>query len=180
MAYKVLLFLKRGIMKEIGEKLKNSRESIGITIDEAATDLKVKKEILEAIESGDKGPFKDVFYLKDLLKNYSKYLGLDYDQIVEEFNEYLFDFTSKISIDDIKKAEKEQKIKEKNIKEVKISSPYTQEKSQEKKIPTFLIVCGALVLALIVIYIIVAILANRNDEVSNMITSRGVVVNELA
>ena len=83
-------------MKEIGEKLKSSRESIGVNIEEAATDLKVKKEILEAIESGDKEPFKDIFYLKELLKNYSKYLGLNYDEIVEEFNEYLFDFTSKI------------------------------------------------------------------------------------
>ena len=26
------------------------------------------------------------------IKNYSKYLGLDYDEMVEEFNEYLFDF----------------------------------------------------------------------------------------
>ena len=70
-------------MKEIGEKLKSSRESIGVTIEEVATDLKVKKEILEAIENGDKEPFKDIFYLKDLLKNYSKYLGLDYDKIVD-------------------------------------------------------------------------------------------------
>ena len=39
-----------------------------------------------------------------------KYLGLDDDLILDEFNEYLFDFTSKISIDDIKKAEKESNI----------------------------------------------------------------------
>ena len=167
-------------MKEIGEKLKSSREAIGVTIEEAATDLKVKKEILEAIETGDREPFKDIFYLKDLLKNYSKYLGLDYDEIVEEFNEYLFDFTSKISIDDIKKAEKEQKIKEKNIKEVKISSPYTQEKSQEKQIPLFLVVAGILVLILILVYVFIAVFINKNDEVSNTIASKEIVVNEFA
>ena len=100
-------------MKEIGEKLKGARDAMGITIEEAAIDLKVKKEILEAIETGDKEPFKDIFYLKELLKNYSKYLGLDYDEIVEEFNEYLFDFTSKISIDDIKKLKKNKKKKKK-------------------------------------------------------------------
>ena len=167
-------------MKEIGEKLKTSRESIGVTIEEAATDLKVKKEILEAIENGNKEPFKDIFYLKELLKNYSKYLGLDYDEIVEEFNEYLFDFTSKISIDDIKKAEKEQKIKDKKIKEVKISSPYTQEKSQEKEIPLFLIVAGILVLLLILVYVFVAVFIKKGDEVSNTIAKEGIVVNELA
>ena len=164
-------------MKEIGEKLRVSRESIGVTIDEAATDLKVKKEILEAIETGNKEPFKDIFYLKELLKNYSKYLGLDYDEIVEEFNEYLFDFTSKISIDDIKKAEKEQKIKEKNIKEVKISSPYTQEKS----VPMFLIIGGVIVLVLIIAYVIIALFVKKDNEVSNTIAiSEGVVTNELA
>ena len=168
-------------MKEIGDKLKSSRESIGVTIEEAATDLKVKKEILEAIEEGNKEPFKDIFYLKELLKNYSKYLGLDYDEIVEEFNEYLFDFTSKISIDDIKKAEKEQKIKEKNIKEVKISSPYTQEKSQEKSVPMFLIIGGVVVLVLIIAYVIIALFVNKDKEVSNTIgVNERVVVNELA
>lgn len=167
-------------MKEIGEKLKSSRESIGVTIEEVATDLKVKKEILEAIENGDKEPFKDIFYLKDLLKNYSKYLGLDYDKIVEEFNEYLFDFTSKISIDDIKKAEKEQKIKEKKIKEVKISSPYTQEKAQQVNIPKFLIVGGILILVLILVYLFIVLVVKKDNEVSNTIASKGVVVNELA
>ncbi len=166
-------------MKEIGEKLKGARDAMGITIEEAATDLKVKKEILEAIETGDKEPFKDIFYLKELLKNYSKYLGLDYDEIVEEFNEYLFDFTSKISIDDIKKAEKEQKEKEKNIKPVKIASPYTQEKSQQKNVPLFLIIGGIFVLLLIIGYVIVTLVFKKDDEVTNRIVSEGVVVNEL-
>ena len=166
-------------MKEIGEELKSTRESVGITIEEAAEDLKVKKEILESIENGDREPFKDIFYLKELLKNYSKYLGLDYDEIVEEFNEYLFDFTSKISIDDIKKAEKEQKEKDKDIKPVKISSPYTQEKSQEKRIPKFLIIGGIVVLVLIIIYLLITLVKDDN-EVSNTIASKGVVINELA
>ena len=166
-------------MKEIGEKLKGARDAMGITIEEAAIDLKVKKEILEAIETGDKEPFKDIFYLKELLKNYSKYLGLDYDEIVEEFNEYLFDFTSKISIDDIKKAEKEQKEKEKNIKPVKIASPYTQEKSQQKNVPLFLIIGGIFVLLLIIGYVIVTLVFKKDDEVTNRIVSEGVVVNEL-
>ena len=93
-------------MKEIGEKLKEAREAMGITIEEAATDLKIRASQVESIEDGDKDAFKDIFYLKMFIKNYSKYLGLDYDKMVEEFNEYLFDFTSKISIDDIRKAEK--------------------------------------------------------------------------
>ena len=81
-------------MKEIGEKLKEARESMGITIDEAASDLKIRASQVESIEDGDKDAFKDIFYLKMFIKNYSKYLGLDQEELVEEFNEYLFDYIS--------------------------------------------------------------------------------------
>ncbi len=167
-------------MKEIGEKLKEARESMGITIDEASEDLKLRPSQIEAIEQGDKDAFKDIFYLKMFIKNYSKYLGLDYDEMVEEFNEYLFDFTSKISIDDIKKAEKEQRKKEKKLKTVKISSPYTVEKQQQKKIPKFLIIGGIVLFAIIVIYIIILLLTKDDDEISNTIVMGGINIDELA
>ena len=109
-------------MKEIGEKLKETRESMGISIEEASEDLKVKPNQLIDIEEGNKEAFKDVHYLKYFIRDYSKYLGLDYEAMVEEFNEFVFDYTSKISIDDIKKATN--KNKEKN-KVKKIVSPYT-------------------------------------------------------
>ncbi len=164
-------------MKEIGEKLKETRESMGITIEEAAQDLKMRASQLENIESGNKEAFKDVFYLKMFIKNYSKYLGLDYEEMIEEFNEYLFDFTSKISIDDIKKAEKEQRKKAKKIKTVKISSPYTSEKKQQKTIPKFLIISGILLLIVIVVYMVVLLVIKDDDEVSNTIVSNEGVIN---
>ena len=168
-------------MKEIGEKLKETRESMGITIEEAAQDLKLRPSQIENIEEGNKDAFKDIFYLKMFIKNYSKYLGLDYDEMVEEFNEYLFDFTSKISIEDIKKAEREQKKKEKKIKTVKISSPYTIEKKQEKKVPKFLVVFGIIILVIILIYLIVVLFIKDDDEVSNTIVfSEGVEPHEFA
>ena len=56
-------------MKEIGEALKEQRESIGITIEEAALDLKLKESQIEAIENGDKDAFPDVFYLKYFIRD---------------------------------------------------------------------------------------------------------------
>lgn len=156
-------------MKEIGEKLKEARESMGITIEEAAEDLKIRSSQIQDIEEGNKDSFKDVFYLKMFIKNYSKYLGLDYDEMVEEFNEYLFDFTSKISIEDIKKAEKAHKKKEKNIKTVKIASPYTMEKSQEQEIPRFLIIGGVIVFIILIIYVIILFATKDTKEVSDTI-----------
>ena len=167
-------------MKEIGEKLREARESMGITIEEAATDLKLRPSQLENIEEGNREAFKDVFYLKMFIKNYSKYLGLDYDEMVEEFNEYLFDFTSKISIEDIKKAEKEQRKKEKKLKTVKIASPYTVEKQQQKIIPRFLIIGGIVLVAVIIIYVVVLLVTKEDEEVSNTILMEGVDVHEFA
>lgn len=167
-------------MKEIGEKLKETRESMGITIEEAATDLKLRPSQIENIEEGNKGAFKDVFYLKMFIKNYSKYLGLDYDEMVEEFNEYLFDFTSKISIEDIKKAEREQRKKEKKLKTVKIASPYTIEKKQQRTIPRFLIVGGIVLIIIIIIYIAVLLLTKDDEEISNTIVMEGVEIHEFA
>ena len=86
-------------MKEIGEKLKETRESIGISVEEAAEDLKMRPSQLEEVEAGNMNAFKDVFSLKYFIRDYSKYLGLNYENMVDEFNEYLFDYTSKLSLD---------------------------------------------------------------------------------
>ena len=110
-------------MKEIGELLKETREGSGVTLEEASNDLEIKALILENIEDGNIGCFKDIFILKEYIYNYAKYLGLEPEKIIDEFNEYLFEYTSKIPLEDIEKAMKEQQKEE--TEEVKIVSPYT-------------------------------------------------------
>lgn len=124
-------------MKEIGEKLKQTRESVGIPIEEAAEDLKLRVSQIENIEEGKIEAFKDIFFLKYFIRDYAKYLGLDHEELVDEFNEYLFDYTSKISIDDIKKAkQKADKKNKKNKSDMgKIISPYTIAKNNRIKLP---------------------------------------------
>ena len=167
-------------MKEIGEKLKETRESMEISIDEVAQDLKIRPSQIEKMEEGNREAFKDVFYLKMFIKNYAKYLGLDEDEIIEEFNDYLFDFTSKINIDDIKRAEKDKLKKEKKIKTVKISSPYTVMKNQQRNIPRFLIIGGIVVFIIIIVYIIILLTSKNGNEVTNTIMMGGTDINELA
>ena len=149
------LFIDKGRcnVKEIGIKLKETRESMGISIDEAASDLKVKEIQIENIEQGNMDAFKDVFYLKYFIRDYSKYLGLDYEDMVDEFNEYLFDYTSKISIEDIKQAKNKDKKKK---EEKRIMSPYTLEyKRKTIKLNVLIIVIAILlVLTLIIMFIV--------------------------
>ena len=158
-------------MKEIGETLKNAREEMGVSIEEAATDLKLKKSQLEDIEAGNIDAFKDVFYMKYFIRDYAKYLGLNYENMVDEFNEYLFDYTSKISIDDIRKAKKKAKKKKVDIEERKIASPYTIEKENKLNIPLIVLYILLLILIFIVSNLIFRSLDNKEyKEYKNVST----------
>ncbi|MDE6284868.1 MAG: helix-turn-helix domain-containing protein [Bacilli bacterium] len=112
-------------MNEIGEILHLARESSGVSLQEASKDLSIKVEILENIEDGRTGAFKDIFELKGHISSYAKYLGLDANELIDEFNEYMFEYTSKIPIKEIEKTiELQVKKEEDNKKE--ITSPYTK------------------------------------------------------
>ena len=90
-------------MNEIGELFRVTREDAGVSIAEASKDLDIKEVILENIEDGNIGCFKDIYVLKDNIYNYAKYLGINPDKIINEFNEYMFEYTSKIPIKEIEK-----------------------------------------------------------------------------
>ena len=149
-------------MKEIGATLKNAREEIGVSLEEVASDLKLRVSQLEDIEAGNLDAFKDVFYLKYFIRDYAKYLGLNYDDMIDEFNEYLFDYTSKISIDDIRKAKKKVK-KQQPKEEKKIVSPYTLER---KTISSVLFILLYVVLLLIIFIISYFIFSSLNQDAS--------------
>jgi cytoskeletal protein RodZ len=76
-------------LKEIGELLKETREGSGVTLEEASNDLEIKALILENIEDGNIGCFKDIFVLKEYIYNYAKYLGLEPEKIIDEFVEIM-------------------------------------------------------------------------------------------
>ncbi len=151
-------------MKNIGQKLKEKREENSLSIEEVAEDLKMRPTQITSIEEGRKEDFKDVFYLKYFIRDYAKYLGLDSDKILDEFNEYLFDETSKIPIDIINQAKKEKK---ENTEE--LSSPYTSKIKQKIKIPKLIIGLIILIILIIVGYII-ASNYKGNDFSDNNIT----------
>ena len=109
-------------MNGIGEKLKTTRTSSLVSIEEASKDLNIKDVVLENIEAGTIGSFKNIYELRDNIRTYAKYLGLNEDEIINDFNEYIFEYTSKIPLKDIEK-EVEKQIKE---QEQTIPSPYTK------------------------------------------------------
>lgn len=112
-------------MEEIAELLKKTREDSGIDLKEVSEDLNISELSLLNIEEGKIGSFKDIFELKNHIIQYSKYLGLDPEKVVNEFNEYIFEYTSKIPVKEIEKT-MELKIKDEEKEEV--HSPYTIDK----------------------------------------------------
>jgi cytoskeletal protein RodZ len=132
-------------MKDIGQKLKLKREENGLAIEEVAADLKLRPNQLNSIENGDKDDFKDVFELKNIISDYAKYLGLDGEKLIDEFNEYMFDCTSRISLSAIQEA-----MNTENSKDKKVSSPYTVKRNNKR----FYIFAGICVLIVILVFVI--------------------------
>lgn len=117
-------------MEYIAELLRETRENNGIELSEVSKDLEIGEVYLKNIEEGKIGSFKDIFLLKSYIADYAKYLGLDSQKIINEFNESLFEYTSRIPIKEIEKTI-EQNIKEQEDK--KIQSPYTKISLKTKK-----------------------------------------------
>ena len=145
-------------MKEIGAKLKEARESIGVSIEEVAEDLKLRPSQIENIEAGNTAAFKDMFYLKYFIRDYAKYLGLDKEDLIDEFNEYLFDYTSRLSLDDIKAAKKKKK------ESKRIKSPYTIERKNRTSIIMFTVYLIIAILIAMIIYFIISLDHENNDD----------------
>ena len=120
-------------MKDIGNIFKEKREEIGVKLEEAASDLDITVAQLENLEDGNINAFKDIFFLKELIKKYATYLNVEGEKMIEEFNDFVFDFTSRIPVDEIEQKVKEiEKINEKETRK-RISSPYTRKKVRKAK-----------------------------------------------
>lgn len=129
-------------MNHISELLLNKREEIGISLKEAAEDIDHDIKDLEAIEQGNFKKFKDIFILKVIIGDYAKYLGLNAEKLIDEFNDYVFESTSKIPIEEIAKASEEKNKADSD----KIMSPYT---APEKKGNDLIKILIAIVIVLI-------------------------------
>ncbi len=136
-------------MKELGYFLKTERVENGISLTEASEDLNLSTALLENIESGNIRAFKDVYELREEVKKYAKYLGADVDKVMDQFNDFLFEKTSKISLDEIKEAGKKS-----NSEEKKISSPYTVEEKKKIVIWPFLLGIVVIILIFLIVYLI--------------------------
>lgn len=157
-------------MKELGEYLKETRINNGVSIDEAAQDLNIDSFLLESIEEGNTRAFKDVLSMKDKVKDYAKYLGLEPEEVTDEFNDYLFEKTSKISLQDIIDADKKG-----NKETKKIASPYTIIKPKKKSKMPILVGLLTVVIIMLMIIIVFSLIRPKGKIITNELRDRGVL-----
>jgi len=76
-------------MKDIGNFLKERREARGVSLIEVEKDLKIRKKYLQGLEEGNMDVIPGKTYLIGYLRNYSRYLGIDEEninQIIQTYN----------------------------------------------------------------------------------------------
>ncbi len=159
-------------MKDIGSSFREAREAIGISKDEVIKDLNITESQLDNLEDGNINAFKDVFFLKETIKKYTKYLNLDEDEIMDKFNDFMFGYTSRIPVEDILEQTREIKVLEKQNDDNKIVSPYTikRKKSNLK----YIIIYSVSVIVLIALVLIIVKYATDKKEIesNNFVSER--------
>ncbi len=156
-AYKVLFDFYKGSeypLNEIGSDFKQLRISSGLSLEEASADTNIPSPALEQIEAGSIGSFKDIFKLKEYLQTYAKYLGIDPVKVIDEFNEYMFEYTSKIPLDELgKKVEEKERqmLEEEKTGDIRVVSPYLRPKAQSQAMKYIIIAVVIIILSAVTV-----------------------------
>ena len=69
-------------MARLGDALRLQREAMGVTMEQATEDTRIRTKFLQAIESGDYQSLPGTVYTKGFLRNYADYLNLDPEEML--------------------------------------------------------------------------------------------------
>jgi cytoskeletal protein RodZ len=73
-------------MEEIGRKLKDRRERLGLTLEEVERSTRIRANRLEALESGEFDTLPSEVQARGFLRNYADYLDLDPEEILASYD----------------------------------------------------------------------------------------------
>lgn len=74
-------------MARLGETLRAQREKKGITLEQAASDTRIREKFLKGLEDSDYQTLPGTVYTKGFLRNYAEYLELDAEELVAQFHQ---------------------------------------------------------------------------------------------
>ncbi|WP_412096228.1 cell shape determination protein RodZ [Bacillus mojavensis] len=151
-------------MTELGIRLKEAREEKAMSLDDLQAATKIQKRYLTALEEGNYDIIPGKFYVRAFIKQYAEAVGLDADQLFEEYkkdipNTYHDDVSEKISGMNMQK-----------------EMPKPASKALEL-LPTILVILGVIVVIAIV-YAIIQFANHKNDDNSNAASEKSITKSE--
>jgi len=78
---------ERKVAVELGERIRNRREALGLTLEDINKETKIRKAFLEAIEEGNLKFLSGIIYVKGFIKAYLK--ALDAEDLYPEYEKLL-------------------------------------------------------------------------------------------
>jgi cytoskeleton protein RodZ len=75
-----------GASEALGERFRAAREARGISISQAAEQIRIRSVYLAAIEEENWGTIGAPVYARGFLRTYARFLGLDPEEAVAAFN----------------------------------------------------------------------------------------------
>ncbi len=87
-------------MESPGSFIKRERELRGITLDEIAAETKIGKNFLHALEEDDYDSIPAPTFIKGFLRAYSKHIGLDGNDVVLRYEDFVERTTEKTEVVD--------------------------------------------------------------------------------
>ncbi len=76
-------------MSELGQRLREARESRGISLEDLQKTTKIQKRYLAAIEEGKYDTLPGKYYARACVKSYADAVGIDTDELFDEFSNEL-------------------------------------------------------------------------------------------
>src|SRR5258708_36566163 len=70
----------------LGSKLKQAREARGVPLHEVEWATKIKAAYLEALEAEDFASIPGAVYARGFIRTYARYLGLDAEPLIADYN----------------------------------------------------------------------------------------------
>ncbi|MQR88200.1 DUF4115 domain-containing protein [Bacillus megaterium] len=144
-------------MTELGQRLRQERESKGLSLEDLQKLTKIQKRYLLGIEEGNYEVMPGKFYVRAFIKQYCEAIGLDTDAI---FEEYKSDIPSTQTEDMPQQLSRVRSRKEIPQHTKGVTKAYDY-------LPTVLVVAGVVVVGIIIWVIAQNIVSDKNKEQAN-------------
>jgi cytoskeletal protein RodZ len=144
-------------LTDLGQRLRQERESKGLSLEDLQKLTKIQKRYLLGIEEGNYEVMPGKFYVRAFIKQYCEAIGLDTDAI---FEEYKSDIPSTQTEDMPQQLSRVRSRKEIPQHTKGVSKAYDY-------LPTVLVVAGVVVVGIIIWVIAQNIVSDKNKEQAN-------------